>query len=79
MHKGKINFDQLIEKLLVEFNVAPRSKPPMKSGPNAVGPGPLPSGFLGGGLPGINPNPGSVVLFKKGKKKKKTTKKKNRF
>ena len=75
MHKGKITFDALVERILEGHNVFPRSKPSMKSGPNAVGPGPLPSGFLGGGLPGINPSAGSVIVLNK-KKRKKITKKK---
>lgn len=75
MYKGKITFDLLVQKLLEGHNVFPRAKAPMASGPNVIGPGPLPSGFLGGGLPGINPSPGQVLLVKK---KKKITKKKNR-
>ena len=75
MHKGQIKFNKLVQKLLEGFNVFPRAKPAMQSGPNAVGPGPLPVGFLGGGLPGIDPSSGPVVLVKP-KKKKKITKKK---
>jgi hypothetical protein len=73
-------FDEFVNKLLEGYNVLPRSKPAMKSGPNAVGPGPVPAGFLGGGLPQINPSASPVILVsQKPKKKKKITKKKNRF
>lgn len=68
-------FDKLVNKLLEGFNVYPRSKPPMHTGPNAVGPGPLPSGFLGGGLPGINPSQSDQIIVLPKKKKKKITKK----
>jgi hypothetical protein len=67
-------FDELVSKILENHNVFPRAKAPMTSGPNVAGPGPLPTGFLGGGLPGINPNPGPTILLKKRKKKKVTRK-----
>jgi len=72
-----MKFDTIVKRIIEGFNVFPRSKPPMSSGPNAIGPGPLPAGFLGGGLPGINPTQGNVVLLKK-KKKKKLTKQRPR-
>jgi hypothetical protein len=68
-------FDDFVKKILEGFNVFPRSKPPMQSGPNAVGPGPVPAGFLGGGLPGINPGGSAQLVIKTPKKKKKITKK----
>lgn len=73
-----MKFDTLIDRILEGFNVFPRSKPSMASGPNAIGPGPLPAGFLGGGLPGINPTQGNTILIKK-KKKKKVTKQRRRL
>ena len=72
-------FDELVTKILEGFNVFPRSKPAMKSGPNAVGPGPLPAGFLGGGLPQINPSASPVVLVTPKPKKKKKILKKRRI
>jgi len=73
-------FDDLVNKILEGYNVYPQAKPPMHSGPNAISPGPLPAGFLGGGLPGINPSAQSLLLVKKNKKKKKRlTKKKTRL
>ncbi len=73
-------FNDLVKKILEGYNVYPRSKPPMKSGPNAISPGPVPTGFLGGGLPGINPGGAIEMLIKvPKKKKKKITKKKNRL
>ena len=71
-------FNELVFKLLEGFNVYPRSKPFLKTGPNAIGPGPLPQGFLGGGLPGINPGQQQQVIIKtnnKTKRRKKITKK----
>lgn len=70
-------FDNLVKQLLEGFNVFPRAKAPMSSGPNAIGPGPLPAGFLGGGLPGINPGQSAQLIIKtpKKNKKKKVTKK----
>lgn len=72
-------FDNLVNKLLEGYNVYPRSKPPMKTGPNAISPGAVPTGFLGGGLPGINPGGAIEMVFKVPKKKKKITKKKRRL
>jgi hypothetical protein len=73
-------FNDLVKRILEGYNVYPRSKPPMKSGPNAISPGPVPTGFLGGGLPGINPGGAIEMLIKvPKKKKKKITKKKNRL
>jgi len=68
-------FSDTVKKILEGFNVYPRAKAPMSSGPNVNSTGPLPAGFLGGGLPGINPS-SSLVLLKGKKKKKKSTKKK---
>jgi hypothetical protein len=73
-------FDELVQKILEGFNVLPRARAAMKSGPNVVGPGPVPAGFLGGGLPQINPSASPVILVaQKPKKKKKITKKRSRF
>lgn len=71
-------FDSLVSKILEGYNVFPRSKPPMKSGPNAISPGPLPTGFLGGGLPGINPGGAIEMVLKVPKKKKKKITKRKR-
>ena len=70
-------FDQIVSKILEGFNVYPRSKPFIKTGPNAIGPGPLPQGFLGGGLPGINPGNQQQLVIKLRKKPKKKATKKN--
>jgi len=67
-------FDKLVKVLLEGFNVYPRSRPPLTPGPNVNSTGPLPAGFLGGGLPGINPS--SSLIFLKNRKKKKKSKKK---
>ena len=72
-------FDKLVKKILEGYNVFPKAKPLMHSGPNAISPGPLPAGFLGGGLPGINPSAQTLVLAKKKKKKRLITKKKNQL
>jgi hypothetical protein len=69
-------FDSIVAKILEGFNVYPRSKPFLKTGPNVIGPGPLPQGFLGGGLPGINPGQQQQILVKtkKNKPKRRSTK-----
>ena len=71
-------FDNLVQKILEGYNVFPRAKPPLTPGPNVNSTGPLPAGFLGGGLPGVNPSSSLVFLRGAKKKKKKITKKKPR-
>lgn len=66
-------FNEIVKKILEGYNVYPRARAPLTPGPNVNSPGPLPAGFLGGGLPGINPS--SSLIFLKGKKKKKKKKK----
>jgi hypothetical protein len=68
-------FDKTVKKILEGFNVFPRARVPLTPGPNVNSTGPLPAGFLGGGLPGINPS-SSLLLLKKPKKKKTKIKKK---
>ena len=63
-------YNNIVKKLLEDFNVYPRAKVPMAHGPNVSFTGPTPSGFLGGGLPGINPSANQLVLKPKLKKKK---------
>lgn len=67
-------YDNIVLKLLEDFNIFPRAKPHLGQGPNVDFRGPVPSGFLGGGLPGINAT-GSMVPVKLKKKKKRTNKK----
>lgn len=62
-------FNQKIKELLETYL---RTDNPITQGPNIDFRGPQPAGFLGGGLPGINP---SASLSLKVKKKKKTKKK----
>lgn len=63
-------FENLYTKLL---EVYLKTDQPLTRGPDIDFRGPTPVGFLGGGLPGINPS-GSIPL--KIKKKKKKIKKK---
>jgi hypothetical protein len=44
---------------------------PLTQGPNINFKGPVPAGFLGGGLPGINPSKSIPIRLKKKKLKKK--------
>lgn len=71
-------FDEFVQKIIEGYNVYPRSKPPLTPGPNVNTTGPAPAGFLGGGLPGINPS-SSLIFLNKPKKKKKITTKKRRL
>jgi hypothetical protein len=48
-------FNTTVNKILEDFNVYPHARAPVASGPNIDFRGSLPAGFLGGGLPGINP------------------------
>lgn len=69
-------FDCTVAQILEDFNVYPRSKhiqgrPAPAPGPNIDMRGALPSGFKGANLPGIAPDPGSIILVKLPKKKKK--------
>ena len=63
-------FNKTIEKLLSEYNISqPLGKVALTQGPNIDFRGPQVTGFLGGGLPGINPSNGVKVKLKKGKRK----------
>jgi hypothetical protein len=63
-------FNKTIEKLLSEYNISqPLGKVALTQGPNIDFRGPQVAGFLGGGLPGINPSNSVKVKLKKGKKK----------
>lgn len=64
-------FERTIKKILEDFNIFPRSGPPLGQGPNIDFTGAQPAGFLGGGLPGINPGKSMPVRIKKKKKVKK--------
>jgi hypothetical protein len=63
-------FDKIVNKILEGYLP---TKVPITQGPNIDFTGSTPAGFLGGGLPGINPS-ASIPL--KIKKKKKRLKKK---
>jgi len=67
-------FNKIVKKLLEDFNVYPRSGPPLGQGPNIDFKGPTPAGFLGGGLPGINPSASIPLKIKKKKKLNKKVK-----
>jgi len=68
-------FNSLFKKILEDFNIYPRARAAMVSGPNVNSTGPTPSGFLGGGLPGINPASSALVVKPRLKKKKKLRRK----
>ena len=61
-------FNNLIKKLLEDFNIYPRSSANISQGPNIDFKGVTPAGFLGGGLPGINPSSNALVVKPKTKK-----------
>lgn len=63
-------FDELINSILEDFNIYPRAKAPMVSGPNIDVQGATPSGFKGS-LGGT----GNVLVVKPKLKKKKIKKK----
>ena len=70
MHQGKIMFNKTVSLLLREYNVSlPLGSVPLTQGPNIDFRGPQAAGFLGGGLPGINPSSSVNVKLKKKKKK----------
>lgn len=71
MYKGSITFNKTVKKILEDFNIYPRAQAPIANGPNIDFTGPAPTGFLGGGLPGINPGRNKIVKVKKRKKIKK--------
>lgn len=72
-------FNVLVNKLLNEYNVSmPLGKVALTQGPNVDFRGPSPAGFLGGGLPGINPSGSLKFKILKGKKKKKVNKRVSR-
>lgn len=60
-------FDNLINNLLETY----QARVPLTQGPNINFRGPTPAGFLGGGLPGVNPSNSVPVRIKKRKIKKK--------
>ena len=71
MHKGKIMFTETVSKLLKEYNISmPLGKVPLTQGPNIDFRGPQAAGFLGGGLPAINPSNSVKVKLKNRRKKK---------
>jgi hypothetical protein len=63
-------YNNTVLRILEDFNIFPRAKPHLGQGPNIDFRGATPSGFLGGGLPGINAT-GSMVPMQLPKKKKK--------
>ena len=69
-------FNNIIKKLLEDFNIYPRASYPTTPGPSINSTGVTPSGFLGGGAPGINPPASPIVL--RPKKRKKINKRKQR-
>lgn len=68
-------FNETFKKLLEDFNIFPRSGQPLGQGPNIDFTGAQPAGFLGGGLPGVNPSASVPLKIKKAKKKSKKVKK----
>jgi hypothetical protein len=73
-----MRFDNLVIRLLEDFNVYPRARdiggrPAPSPGPNIDSRGALPTGFKGANLPGIAPDPGQTVFVKVPKKKEKIT------
>lgn len=60
-------FNTVINELLETY----QARVPLSQGPNINFKGPAPAGFLGGGLPGINPSSSVPVKVKKKKIKKK--------
>lgn len=63
-------FNKVFKKIIEGYNVYPRASSPITPGPNVNSTGVTPSGFLGGGLPGINPASKPLILKPKKKKKK---------
>lgn len=63
-------FNKKIKELLETYL---RTDNPITQGPNIDFRGPQPAGFLGGGLPGINPSASLKII--KAKKRKKIKKK----
>lgn len=59
-------FDKLYKQLL---EVYIKTNQPLTRGPDIDFKGPIPGGFLGGGLPGINPSAQLPIKIKKKKKK----------
>lgn len=59
-------FDNVCNKLLEDYL---KTATPLTQGPNVDFKGPTPAGFLGGGLPGINPGRNLSVKLKKKRKK----------
>ena len=70
MHQGKIMFNKLVNKLIKEYNVTlPLGKVPLTQGTNIDFRGPQVAGFLGGGLPAINPSAQIKAKLKTKKRK----------
>jgi len=66
-----MKFDNVVKKLLEDFNIPPRVKHVHSQGPNIDMRGTYPVGFKGANTPGIAPDPGQSVLIRLPKKKKK--------
>jgi hypothetical protein len=64
-------YNTMVQKLLEDFNIYPRASANVVNGPNIDFRGPTPAGFLGGGLPGINPASTSFVAKRKKKLRRK--------
>lgn len=72
-------FNNAVKRLLKEYNVTmPLGKVALTQGPNIDFRGPSPAGFLGGGLPGINPSSNLKFKIKNKKKKKKINRRASR-
>lgn len=64
-------YNDVINRILKEYNVTmPLGKVPLTQGPNIDFRGPQAAGFLGGGLPAINPSASVKVKLKNKKSKK---------
>jgi hypothetical protein len=64
-------YNDVVNKILKEYNVTmPLGKVPLTQGPNIDFRGPQAAGFLGGGLPAINPSTSVKVKLKNKKSKK---------
>lgn len=60
-------FNNEVNKLLETY----QARIPLSQGPNINFKGPVPAGFLGGGLPGVNPSRSIPLKIKRKKLKKK--------
>jgi len=66
-----MKFNNIVKKLLEDFNIPPRVKHVNSFGPNIDVRGELPTGFKGANLPGVAPDAGQQLLIRLPKKKKK--------